>query len=107
MPVPREVTRIDHQLGLAVFEDGASGAIVQWMDREGGFHSERVENALALIVKDPIDGYQTIDLRLMHAATRSPHGALTDIVGVSFSASTSRNGIASRSAWRKKDARSH
>jgi hypothetical protein len=68
MPVPREVTRIDHQLGLAVFEDGASGTIVQWMDQEGGFHNERVENPLALIVKDPVEGYQTVDLRLTQTA---------------------------------------
>jgi hypothetical protein len=68
MPVPREVTRIDHHLGLAVFEDGASGTIVQWMDQDGGFHNERVENALALIVKDPVEGYQTINLTRLKAA---------------------------------------
>lgn len=65
-----EVETIDTQLRVALFRNGASAIIIQWMDGEGRFHNEAVEAPLALIVQDPTDGYHVIDLRILPAAGR-------------------------------------
>ncbi len=70
MPIQRHVTRIETDRHEARFSDGTVGTIVQWMDRDGSFHEEPVADALALIVRDPVDGYQTVDLRTAEAAGR-------------------------------------
>jgi hypothetical protein len=63
MPITREVSSIQHPQGLVLFQDGMTGQIMQWMDQEGGFHDEWVPRPLAVIVRDPVHGYHTLDLR--------------------------------------------
>ena len=65
-----EIATIDTELRVALFRNGASAIIIQWMDGEGQFHNEAVEAPLALIVQDHTEGYHVIDLRIIPAAGR-------------------------------------
>lgn len=66
-----EIATIDPERRVALFRNGASAIVIQWMDGEGSFHNEAVEAPLALIVQDYTDGYHVIDLRNLPAAGRS------------------------------------
>jgi hypothetical protein len=63
MPIHREVSEISQPLRRVVFADGTMGEIIQWLDEAGAFHDVGIVRPLALIVRDPVDGYHVVDLR--------------------------------------------
>lgn len=60
MPVERDTARINHSV---TFADGTAGDIVHWLDDAGSFHDRPIARPLAIIVRNPLGGYDVIDLR--------------------------------------------
>lgn len=65
----REVIALNHTKGIALFKDGETGKIVNWMDVLGQFYEEPIERPLACVVKDPVWGFHDVDIRKFEHAT--------------------------------------